>query len=398
MLRGLRHRPRRRGDRAGPHVHRLGAGGRHVGATPVLCDVLDGTGLIDPDAARAAVGPRTAAILAVHLYGQACDMDAIEAFAEPRGLLVLEDAAQAHGATLPTAGAPARSAHAAAFSFYPSKNLGALGDGGAICTDDDDAGGPRSPPAQPRPAARRASTSSSATTSAWTVSRRRCCGSSSLTSTIGTQRAAGRARVRYRELLEPSVRLVEERPESPSVHHLFPARFENRDAVASDAGGRGIETGVHYAPPIHAASGVGERSAATRRGARTRRPGRPRSCRCRCIRTLNPEEIERVAEAVHAAICVPSGRMGRESMLNQALAVTEGNDAVEPAAGRRRRRGARLLGPEPPARAGRQPRRGGPLDLRSRPRASGQVPAPASWRPGHDSASTGCWPTRTSTP
>ena len=70
----------------------------HVGATPVLCDVDEGTGLIDPDAARAAVGPRTAAVLAVHLYGQACDMAAIEAFAKPQGLLVFEDAAQAHGA------------------------------------------------------------------------------------------------------------------------------------------------------------------------------------------------------------------------------------------------------------------------------------------------------------
>src|SRR6185437_2835660 len=108
----------------------------HVGATPVLCDVLDGTGLIDPAAARASVGPRTAAILAVHLYGQACDMDAIHSFAGPRGLLVLEDAAQAHGATYHGRRVGSLG-DAAAFSFYPSKNLGALGDGGAICTDDD---------------------------------------------------------------------------------------------------------------------------------------------------------------------------------------------------------------------------------------------------------------------
>jgi dTDP-3-amino-3,4,6-trideoxy-alpha-D-glucose transaminase len=108
----------------------------HVGAVPVLCDVLDGTGLIDANAARALVGPRTAAILAVHLYGQACDMDAIDAVARPHGLLMLEDAAQAHGAwyrgrRVGTLGA------AAAFSFYPGKNLGALGDGGAICTSDE---------------------------------------------------------------------------------------------------------------------------------------------------------------------------------------------------------------------------------------------------------------------
>src|ERR1700733_3278967 len=70
----------------------------HVGATPGLCDVLDGTGLIDPDAARAAIGPRTVGILAAPLYGQACDMDALNAVAKPQGLLVLEDAAQAAGA------------------------------------------------------------------------------------------------------------------------------------------------------------------------------------------------------------------------------------------------------------------------------------------------------------
>ena len=95
----------------------------------MLCDVDEGTGLIDPEAARAAVTPRTAAVLAVHLYGQVCDMDAIQAFAEPQGLLVVEDAAQAHGAR--DRGRRAGSLGAAAgFSFYPSKNLGALGDGG----------------------------------------------------------------------------------------------------------------------------------------------------------------------------------------------------------------------------------------------------------------------------
>src|ERR1700759_1331703 len=70
----------------------------HVGAQPVLCDVDRSTGLIDPDAARAAVGSRTVAILAVHLYGQTCEMDALRALGRSNGLLVLEDAAQAHGA------------------------------------------------------------------------------------------------------------------------------------------------------------------------------------------------------------------------------------------------------------------------------------------------------------
>src|SRR4051812_33635875 len=107
----------------------------HAGAKPVFCDVEAGTGLIDPAAADAAIGPRTAAILAVHLYGQVCDMDALAKVADRHGLALFEDAAQAHGATF--RGARAGSlGRAAAFSFYPSKNLGALGDGGAVVTGD----------------------------------------------------------------------------------------------------------------------------------------------------------------------------------------------------------------------------------------------------------------------
>jgi dTDP-4-amino-4,6-dideoxygalactose transaminase len=107
----------------------------HAGATPVFCDVQRDTGLIDPDAAAALVGPRTAAVIAVHLYGQACDMPRINALAERHGLFVLEDAAQAHGATCDGRRAGSLG-DAAAFSFYPSKNLGALGDAGAVCTSD----------------------------------------------------------------------------------------------------------------------------------------------------------------------------------------------------------------------------------------------------------------------
>ena len=107
----------------------------HAGATPVFCDVQRDTGLIDPDTAVALVRPRTAAVIAVHLYGQVCDMEPINAFAARHGLFVLEDAAQAHGATHSGRRAGALG-HAAAFSFYPSKNLGALGDGGAVCTSD----------------------------------------------------------------------------------------------------------------------------------------------------------------------------------------------------------------------------------------------------------------------
>jgi dTDP-3-amino-3,4,6-trideoxy-alpha-D-glucose transaminase len=222
-------------------------GAIHAGATPVLCDVDEGTGLIDPEAARAAITPRTAAIVAVHLYGQMCDMDAIGEIAKPRGLFVLEDAAQAHGAQYKSRRAGSLG-DAGAFSFYPSKNLGALGDGGAVCTNDE------------MLAAR--------------LRRLRNLGQRTKGEHVelgfnerldGLQAALLRVKLphldgwndarrtlawRYRELLSAHVTLVEERSESPSVYHLMPARFENRSEVAAALRDRGIETGIHYAPAM----------------------------------------------------------------------------------------------------------------------------------------------------
>ncbi len=270
----------------------------HVGATPVLCDVLEGTGLIDPDAARAEVGPRTAAILAVHLYGQVCDMEAIEAFAKPHGLLVLEDAAQAHGARYRGRRAGSLGT-AAAFSFYPSKNLGALGDGGAVTTDD------------PLLAVR--------------LRRLRNLGQRAKGQHVelgynerldGLQAAMLRVKLahldswndsrrahaeRYRESLPPGVRTLEERPESPCIYHLFPARFEDRDAVAASLGAHGIESGVHYAPAVHGHAVWRDRDlvhgelpqAEAWAAEELSLPMHP---------DLRPEEIEHVAAALHAAV------------------------------------------------------------------------------------------------
>jgi dTDP-4-amino-4,6-dideoxygalactose transaminase len=109
---------------------------RRAGATPVPVDPDPETHNLDPDRLEAAITPRTRLILPVHLYGQAAQMDAIDAVAAHHGLLVLEDAAQAHGARFRGRRAGGFG-NAAAWSFYPSKNLGALGDGGAVTTDDD---------------------------------------------------------------------------------------------------------------------------------------------------------------------------------------------------------------------------------------------------------------------
>jgi dTDP-3-amino-3,4,6-trideoxy-alpha-D-glucose transaminase len=278
----------------------------HVGATVVLCDVLEGTGLIDPAAARAAVGPRTAAVLAVHLYGQACDMDAIHAFAGPRGLIVLEDAAQAHGATYHgrTAGSLG---HAAAFSFYPSKNLGALGDGGAVCTNDDVLA------ARLRRLRNLGQRTKGEHIELGYNERLDGLQAALLRVKLGHLDRWNEARRRhatlYRELLEPTIRLVEERPESPSVHHLLPARFADRDAVARALNERGIETGIHYSPAVHQhqawkASQLqhGEvRHAEAWAAEELSLPMHP---------DLRSDEIERVAEAVHAAVHVPRARSG----------------------------------------------------------------------------------------
>jgi len=106
-----------------------------VGARPVFADVDEDSFNLDPAAVAAAVGPRTRAIMPVHLFGRPADMPALRAIAEPRGIRLLEDAAQAYGADLGGRRVGALG-HAAAFSFFPTKNLGAYGDGGMLVTDD----------------------------------------------------------------------------------------------------------------------------------------------------------------------------------------------------------------------------------------------------------------------
>ncbi|MGN6819333.1 MAG: DegT/DnrJ/EryC1/StrS family aminotransferase [Sphingomonas sp.] len=139
MLLGLR----ASGLRAGEEVIMPGHGfiaaaqSIHFAGGTVVPVELGNDRLIDPDAIRAAITPHTRAIMAVHVNGRVCDMAAIHAIADGHGLLVVEDAAQALGATFH--GTPAgRFGQWGAFSFYPSKTLGCFGDAGALVTDDDD--------------------------------------------------------------------------------------------------------------------------------------------------------------------------------------------------------------------------------------------------------------------
>jgi dTDP-4-amino-4,6-dideoxygalactose transaminase len=108
----------------------------YAGARPVPVEPLPGTCNLDPERIEAAITPRTKAIMVVHLYGQPADMDSICSVAHRHGLKVIEDAAQAHGARY-KGRRTGSLGEAAGFSFYPGKNLGALGDGGAVTTDDD---------------------------------------------------------------------------------------------------------------------------------------------------------------------------------------------------------------------------------------------------------------------
>jgi dTDP-4-amino-4,6-dideoxygalactose transaminase len=220
-----------------------------AGATPVLVDADPETHNLDPALLDDAIGPQAKAVVPVHLYGQPADMDAITAVAERKGLVVIEDACQAHGARYEgrRAGSLGR---AGAFSFYPSKNLGAYGDGGAITTNDEaladrlqllrNYGQRRKYLHDVQGFNRRLDTLQAAVLrvklrrlDAWNDARRR---SAEL----------------YNELLgEQDVIVPVAQSTVEHVWHLYVIRVRERDALQTFLGERGIETGIHYPLPIH---------------------------------------------------------------------------------------------------------------------------------------------------
>jgi len=219
----------------------------HAGASPVFCDVAEDTGLMDPAAAAAVISRRTAALLPVHLYGQTCAMDQLVPLARRHGLLILEDAAQAHGALCDGKRAGALG-DVAAFSFYPSKNLGALGDGGAICTDKPDLA---ERAREFRHLGQRGK------------GEHVCAGFNERLD--GLQAALLRVKLphldrwneqrrvaasAYRRLLEGRARLLPDDPGRPPVYHLFPVRVPDRDRLARKLRDGGVQTGIHYSPSV----------------------------------------------------------------------------------------------------------------------------------------------------
>jgi dTDP-3-amino-3,4,6-trideoxy-alpha-D-glucose transaminase len=270
----------------------------HAGAEPVFCDVEDPTGLIDLASAEDAVGPRTAAVMLVHLYGQPCDMDGATRFAARHGLAAVEDAAQAHGASW--RGRRAGSlALAAAFSFYPSKNLGALGDGGAICTSD----------AGIAERARRLRNLGQRTKGEHVA-----VGYNERLDTL--QAAVLRVKLRhldewnrqrriaadrYRALL-PGSRLPAVRTAAEDALHLFPVRVADRDAVAAALREVGIHTGTHYHPAAHRQAPL---RAARRTDAAVAERWAAEELSLPMFAGLSEEEVERVCDALEATLSGP---------------------------------------------------------------------------------------------
>jgi dTDP-4-amino-4,6-dideoxygalactose transaminase len=219
-----------------------------VGAVPRFVDVDPSTLLITPQTIAAAITPATRAVMVVHLYGQVAEMDGIQAVTEAAGIHIIEDAAQAHGATYN--GAKAGSfGTAATFSFYPGKNLGALGDGGAIVTNDADL------TAEIRSLSNHGRGHHLLHTHQGRNSRLDGLQARALDIKLDhLDRWNNRRRwahAAYGKRLAGAVELLATLPGGEPVHHLEVIRVDDRDGLRDRLAARGIQTGVHYALPCH---------------------------------------------------------------------------------------------------------------------------------------------------
>ncbi len=227
-----------------------------AGARPVLADVDPATLLVDPADVERRITPRTRALLPVHLYGQVADMTALGRLAAAHDLRVVEDACQAHGARANGTRAGAMS-EASAFSFYPAKNLGAPGDGGAVAVRDArvaaeirslaDHG--RDPGARYEHRLAGFNFRMNSLPAAFL--------SAHLPRLEARNEARRRAAAVYDELLSgiPEVRRLARPAGTESVHHLYVVRVPRRDELRAYLSEHGIETGIHYPVPIHLLAG-----------------------------------------------------------------------------------------------------------------------------------------------
>ena len=221
----------------------------YVGATPVLVDIDPATYNIDVSLIEQAITPRTKAIIPVHLYGQPADLDPIMDIARRHNLTVIEDACQAHGARY-WGKRVGSFGHAAAFSFYPAKNLGAFGDGGAVVTDREEIaqrvkmlrnyGQIRKYHHLVQGYNRRLDTLQAAVLrvklaylDSWNASRRR-------------HAALYTALFADSNVLSPPVADYAE-----PIWHLYVIRVDQRDQLQKHLAAHNISTGIHYPVPIH---------------------------------------------------------------------------------------------------------------------------------------------------
>ena len=223
-----------------------------LGARPVLVDIDASTRCMSPEQLSDALGPRTKAVVPVHIHGRAAPMDEISDICAAAGVPIVEDAAQAHGAVLGGRRAGALGT-AGAFSFYPTKNLGAFGDAGAVVSDDPDViervrvlrhhGSPADEPSRHvhRGATLRLDNLQAAVLriklpwlDRWNAERRSVA-------------------ARYREQLTglPLTLPPVDPPTGEQVYHVFAIEVEERDHVRARLLGNGIETAVHYPLPVH---------------------------------------------------------------------------------------------------------------------------------------------------
>jgi dTDP-4-amino-4,6-dideoxygalactose transaminase len=235
----------------------------YTGAKPVFVDIEPRSFTMDPRLVEAAITPKTKAIMSVHLYGQPADMDPILAIAKKRGLLVIEDAAQAHGSEYKGRRAGSMG-DLGCFSFYPGKNLGAYGEGGMVVTNNAeharkirmlrDWGAEKKYEHVLKGYNYRLEGIQGAVLrvklrhlEAWTEGRRA-------------------AAARYDKLLAGSgVKAPEAMPYSRHVYHLYAIRTQNRREWQEALNAQGIQTGIHYPYPVHllpAFAGLGHRPGA----------------------------------------------------------------------------------------------------------------------------------------
>jgi dTDP-4-amino-4,6-dideoxygalactose transaminase len=224
----------------------------HAGATPRFADVSDQTLLLTPSGLEAAITDRTRAVIVVHLYGQVPDMAGLAAVVRENGLVLIEDAAQAHGAQW--AGQRAGSlSEAACFSFYPGKNLGAFGDAGAVVTGRADV------------ADRVRALANHGRVDGHAHYEHQYAGFNSRLDALQAIALAGKLEfidgwterrialaARYADQLRDlDLALVSVDPQTRHVYHLFVVRVAQRARVQAELSRRGIQTGVHYPVPCH---------------------------------------------------------------------------------------------------------------------------------------------------